>query len=149
MGNLERGASYPAVRDNDVLDQIIPVPSLSEQHKIVAVLGLVQRAIEQQDQLLALTAELKNALLHKLFTEGLRSEPQKQTEIGPVPESWEVVTLGSRFDIKHGYAFEGKFFTAQADMFCLRPVTFLRKVDLEIKRTRQSIMWARFHAATC
>ena len=31
------------------------------------------------------------ALMHKLFTEGLRNEPQKQTEIGPVPESWEVV----------------------------------------------------------
>ncbi len=29
--------------------------------------------------------------MHKLFTEGLRGEPQKQTEIGPVPESWEVV----------------------------------------------------------
>ena len=55
------------------------------------MLGLVQRAIEQQERLIALTTELKKALLHKLFTEGLRGEPQKQTEIGPVPESWEVV----------------------------------------------------------
>ena len=57
------------------------------------MLGLVQRAIEQQERLIALTTELKKALLHKLFTEGLRGEPQKQTEIGPVPESWEVVRL--------------------------------------------------------
>ena len=57
------------------------------------MLGVVQRAIEQQERLLALTAELKKALLHKLFTEGLRGEPQKQTEIGPVPESWEVKSL--------------------------------------------------------
>ena len=57
------------------------------------MLGLVQRAIEQQERLIALTTELKKALLHKLFTEGLRGEPQKQTEIGPVPESWEVVEL--------------------------------------------------------
>jgi type I restriction enzyme S subunit len=62
-----------------------------EQRKIAAVLGLVQRSIEQQERLLALTTELKKALLHKLFSEGLRGEPQKQTEIGPVPESWEVV----------------------------------------------------------
>ena len=55
------------------------------------MLGVVQRAIEQQERLLALTAELKKALLHKLFTEGLRGEPRKQTEIGPVPESWELV----------------------------------------------------------
>ena len=32
--------------------------------------------------------------MHKLFTEGLRGEPQKNTEIGLVPESWEVTTLG-------------------------------------------------------
>ncbi len=32
--------------------------------------------------------------MHKLFTEGLRGEPQKATEIGPVPESWEIVKLG-------------------------------------------------------
>jgi len=56
---------------------------------------LVQRAIEQQNRLIALTTELKKALMHKLFTEGTRGEPQKQTEIGPIPESWEVVELGN------------------------------------------------------
>jgi type I restriction enzyme, S subunit len=72
-------------------EKFLPCPDKDEQRKIAAVLGLVQRAIEQQEQLIALTAELKKALLHKLFTEGLRGEPQKQTEIGPVPESWELV----------------------------------------------------------
>jgi type I restriction enzyme S subunit len=28
--------------------------------------------------------------MHKLFTEGTRGEPLKQTEIGPVPESWTI-----------------------------------------------------------
>ena len=57
------------------------------------MLGVVQRAIEQQELLITLTTELKKALMQKLFTEGLRGEPQKQTEIGPVPESWEVTPL--------------------------------------------------------
>ncbi|HNP65855.1 MAG TPA: restriction endonuclease subunit S [Woeseiaceae bacterium] len=72
---------------------LIPLPPLAEQLKIAAVLGLVQQAIEQQEGLIALTTELKKTLLHKLFTEGLRGEPQKQTDNGPVPQSWEVVTL--------------------------------------------------------
>lgn len=64
-----------------------------EQRRIAAVLSLVQQAIEQQERLIALTTELKKALMHKLFTEGTRGEPQKQTEIGPIPESWEVERL--------------------------------------------------------
>jgi len=86
-------AALVHVRKGDLESTEIPVPTLAEQEKIAAVLGLVQRAIEQQERLIALTTELKKALLHKLFTEGLRGEPQKQTEIGPVPESWEVVHL--------------------------------------------------------
>jgi type I restriction enzyme S subunit len=79
-----------------------PEFDVAEQRKIAAVLGLVQQAIEQQERLIALTTELKKALLHKLFTEGLRGEPQKQAEIGPVPESWEVVMLGSLAKIGNG-----------------------------------------------
>ncbi|MBI5015922.1 MAG: restriction endonuclease subunit S [Deltaproteobacteria bacterium] len=71
----------------------VPLPPLPEQRKIAGVLGVVQRAMEQQERLLALTAELKKALLHQLFTAGLRGEPQKETEIGLVPESWEVKRL--------------------------------------------------------
>ncbi|GAB4376246.1 MAG: hypothetical protein Kow0042_22370 [Calditrichia bacterium] len=72
----------------------IPTPPFPEQRKIAAILSLVQQAIEQQERLIALTTELKKALMHKLFTEGVRGEPQKMTEIGPLPESWEVVELG-------------------------------------------------------
>jgi type I restriction enzyme S subunit len=40
--------------------------------------------------------------MHKLFTEGLRNEPQKQTEIGPIPESWEVRKVGDVAKIQSG-----------------------------------------------
>ena len=87
-----RCPTFRSQRRRQLCESSIPIPPLAEQRKIAAVLGLVQRAIEQQERLIALTTELKKALLHKLFTEGLRGEPQKQTEIGPVPESWEVAS---------------------------------------------------------
>lgn len=68
----------------------VPVPPVAEQRQIARLLSAVQRAIERQERLIALTAELKKALMHKLFTEGTRGEPLKQTKIGPVPESWAL-----------------------------------------------------------
>jgi len=72
----------------------IPKIPLPEQRKIAYVLSTIQKAIEQQDKLIKTTTELKKALMQKLFTEGLYGEPQKQTEIGPVPKSWEQIKIG-------------------------------------------------------
>jgi len=80
----------------------LPIPPLPEQKKIAHILSTVQRAIESQERIIQTTTELKRALMQKLFTEGMRGEPQKQTEIGPVPESWEVVALGSLAKVGNG-----------------------------------------------
>ena len=71
----------------------LPLPPLQEQKSIAYILLAVQRAIEAQKRIIQTTTELKQALMQKLFSEGLRGEPQKETEIGLVPESWEVVPL--------------------------------------------------------
>jgi type I restriction enzyme S subunit len=102
VASHKRGATIQGITRDALKELEIYLPPLAEQRKIAGVLGVVQRAMEQQERLLALTTELKKALLHKLFTEGLRGEPQKQTEIGPVPESWEVVELGSLAKIGNG-----------------------------------------------
>jgi type I restriction enzyme S subunit len=82
------------VRKGDLEATPLPLPPPPAQQQIAPILSTVQRAIEAQERIIQTTTELKKALMHKLFTEGLRNEPQKQTEIGPVPESWEVVPVG-------------------------------------------------------
>ena len=80
----------------------VPLPPLPEQKKIAHILSTVQRAIEAQERIIQTTTELKKALMQKLFTEGLRGEPQKQTEVGQIPESWEVKKVGEIADLKSG-----------------------------------------------
>jgi type I restriction enzyme S subunit len=93
IASLGSGSTFHAISKSQLASlEVNPHEfSLPEQRKIAGVLAVVQRAIEQQERLLALTAELKKALLHQLFTAGLRGENQKQTEIGPVPESWNLI----------------------------------------------------------
>ena len=89
----ERGSSYPAVTDKVVLMQTIPFPPLDVQRAIAVKLRILRDAIEAESNLLRVTHELKQAALEKLFSEGLRAEQQKETEVGLVPKSWTVINL--------------------------------------------------------
>ncbi len=93
INGLQHGASYPAITDKDVLNQIIPLPPLAEQQKIAAILFKIQQAIEIQESIIEKTRELKKSTLHHVFTHGLRGETLRETEIGPIPESWKVGTI--------------------------------------------------------
>ena len=94
--------TIPNLSQSKLAELPMAFPPLPEQKKIAHILSTVQRAIEAQEQIIQTTTELKKALMHKLFTEGLRNEPQKQTEIGPVPESWEVCKVGDVSKIQSG-----------------------------------------------
>ena len=93
LSKVVSGSTMPYIRKGDLEKFPIPLPPRPEQKKIAHILSTVQQAIDAQEQIIRITAELKNALMHKFFTEGLRNEPQKQTEIGPIPESWNVLEL--------------------------------------------------------
>jgi type I restriction enzyme S subunit len=101
-----------------------PLPPLCEQRKIAGVLGLVQQAMERQEQLLALTAELKKVLLPRLFTHGLRNENQQHTELGYFPENWELRCIGE-LDLDIG---DGNYSTKypKKEAFVTVGVPFLR-----------------------
>jgi type I restriction enzyme S subunit len=82
-----------------VLEKVqVPVPPLEEQRQIASVLSAVQKAIELQDRLIALTTELKKGLMHMLFTGSGGLESQQQTELGAIPASWmldHIASLGT------------------------------------------------------
>ncbi len=95
LDRLGSGAIFKAINRDTLRSFEIIFPGPDEQRAIVGVLSKLQVAVELQDRLVATLKELKAATMAKLFREGLRGEPLKQTEIGEIPESWEVVRLGS------------------------------------------------------
>ena len=96
------GVQHPRTSWPSLREFRLSLPPIPEQKKIAHILSTVQRAIEAQERIIHSTTELKTALMHKLFTEGLRDEPQKQTDIGPIPQSWSVVEIGDVFKFTSG-----------------------------------------------
>jgi type I restriction enzyme, S subunit len=102
LKTISNSGTLPSIPGHRVHTMRVPLPPLPEQKKIAHILSTVQRAIEEQERIIQTTTELKKALMRKLFTEGLRNEPQKQTEIGIIPKSWDVVKLGGLFETQLG-----------------------------------------------
>ena len=79
---------------------IFPLPPLPEQKKIAAVLSTIQEAKERTEAVISATRDLKKSMMKYLFTYGpvplpeAENVPLKETEIGMIPEEWEVVRLG-------------------------------------------------------
>jgi type I restriction enzyme S subunit len=103
------GTGVPTLNRNSVHSVPVRIPPKHEQQKIAAVLWKIQRAIEVEEKLIATTRELKHAAMRQLFTRGLRREASKETEIGPIPQSWESVQLGRHLKLaQYGLSVRGR-----------------------------------------
>jgi type I restriction enzyme S subunit len=105
--NLQRATT--GIRNLDFSSYLkteIPVPDLGEQMTISSILWKIQQAIEVEADLIRASQELKATAMKKLFSEGLNGELQKETEIGLVPVSWDVVELGEVARFQGGFAFK-------------------------------------------
>lgn len=76
-----------------------PLPPLLEQKKIATVLSAVQEAKEKTEDVTNGEKDLKRSLMKHVFTYGpvpveeAENVPLDETEIGAIPQGWEIVTL--------------------------------------------------------
>jgi len=71
----------------------IYLPPLPEQKKIAAILSSVDYAIQATQAVIDQTRRVKQGLLQQLLTRGIGHTRFKQTEIGEIPEDWDVKPL--------------------------------------------------------
>jgi type I restriction enzyme S subunit len=103
LRNVTNAAHGTKRLSQDDLDGFeLPIPPLAEQLAIARVLDLARTALDIERRSLERTEALKRAAMRDLFTRGLRGEAQKESEIGLVPETWEVIPLGSLGRVGNG-----------------------------------------------
>lgn len=87
--------TIPNLSRNRLAALQVPYPPREEQRAIVTALARVRAAIHTHDRSTAVVQDLKRAAMRALFTRGLKDEAQKETEIGPMPQSWERLPISA------------------------------------------------------
>ena len=104
------GVNHPRTSWKSLQEFKIPLPPLTEQHNIAFILFTVQEAIEKTEAVIQATQELKKSLMDHLFTYGPvpiteREQVQlKETEIGEIPEEWEMKRVEDIAKVEYGKA---------------------------------------------
>jgi type I restriction enzyme S subunit len=111
------GLTVPKLNQGNLREIPIPLPPLPEQHRIVAILDEafdgIATAKANAEKNLQNARTLFESHLQAVFTE--RSE------------GWVEASLSELCDIKHGYAFEGEFFSSDGEYVLLTPGNFYEK----------------------
>ena len=97
------GATINQITTDNLNNFKIIVPTIKEQEKIASILSTVDEQIDNVDALIEKNKELKKGLMQTLLTKGIGHTKFKKTEIGEIPEEWEVVKLGEVCDFKQGF----------------------------------------------
>jgi type I restriction enzyme S subunit len=110
MKEKTHGSTMHHITKLEFFDVQIPLPPLPEQKKIAFVLSTIQNDIEKIENVINSLKEMKKSMMKHLFTYGPVSPKEidkvklKDTEIGKIPEDWEVLKLGDVADVKYGKA---------------------------------------------
>ena len=95
LSRVSQGSTFAAVSKDDLACLKVPLPSPGEQRKIAAVLSSVDDAIEKTQAVIDQVQIVKRGLMQEVLTRGLpgRHSRFRRTELGEVPEEWQVVSL--------------------------------------------------------
>ncbi|MGB6014827.1 MAG: restriction endonuclease subunit S [Nodosilinea sp.] len=102
------GSTVGHAKVNDIKALEVPLPPLSEQRAIAATLSDVDALIAALDKLITKQRHLKTATMQQLLTGKKRlpgfgeGKGYKQTEVGVIPEDWEVDNIASQSSITTG-----------------------------------------------
>lgn len=99
---MSNGGVLNFVALGNIRNLIFPLPPLPEQQKIANILSTVDDKIEVIDQQITETQALKKGLMQRLLTKGIGHTEFKESPLGMIPVSWEVVTINEIAEVKGG-----------------------------------------------
>lgn len=115
---MSNGATVHHLNMKDIRNLELPkLPPILTQTKIADILSAYDDLIENNTRRIKILEEMAQLLYREWFVNfrfpGYEEVELVESAIGLIPEGWEIRKLGDILDVKHGYAFKGKFFTEE------------------------------------
>lgn len=127
---VAEGSNYPAISDREFKLLDIKYPKeIKEQQRIAEILSTFDKTIEASQKLIAKEKNIKKGLMHDLLTNGIDEDgkirsPQthryKESELGLIPEGWEVKKLADVGQCKNGLTYSPSDITNGDGLLVLR-----------------------------
>ena len=91
------GTTVIGIKQSELRKVLLPVPSLSEQRAIAAILSALDDKIELNRQMNKTLEEMAQAIFKEWFVDfgPFRDGGMQDTELGPIPVGWRVEPIGS------------------------------------------------------
>ena len=122
-----QGANYPAVREDDIKNYLLPVPPIGEQERIVAELDLLSGIIEKKKEQLKAYDQLAKSIFYSMFGDPIDN-----------PKGWEIKKLKEVSTLINGRAYkqnellsEGKYKVLRVGNFFTNSNFYYSDLELE------------------
>ena len=109
------GSTNPFLNWKDIAQYKLLLPPIEEQKKIANILWSIEEAQEKLENLIQIANKFKEELLEKLFTKGIGHKKFKMTELGEIPEEWEIGTLNNLCKIIMGQSPPSSTYNSKKD----------------------------------
>lgn len=103
-------STYPAIKPSDIKNLEILLPNRNNQDKIEQILSNLDSKIEINNKIISNLESQAQAIFKSWFVdfEPFQDGDFVESELGMIPEGWEVKELGELYPMKSGYAFKSK-----------------------------------------
>jgi len=130
-------SGQPGINEKQYSELLFKLPPLPEQQKIASILSTADQKIEVIDQQIAETQQLKKGLMQKLLTKGIGHTKFKDSALGEIPVSWEVVKLGDVSKITMGQSPDGNSYNKEGNGLPVLngPTEFTKKHPIPVQFT--------------
>lgn len=109
LKNLDIGAAQPSIKVPHLLDIDVPIPDIQIQYKISAILSAYDDLIENNTRRIQILEEIAQLIYQEWFVNfrfpGYGKVRFVNSELGKIPEGWEVKPLEDIADLYRGRSY--------------------------------------------